>query len=253
MQPVTKPIAQGRKNARIIYDENGPEHRHTMKLEKVNKIYNSSVVKAHVLKDIDLEVHPGELLTILGPSGSGKSTLLHMMGLLDTPTTGKIFLNDKDVSKLTEDEAAIERGEDIGFVFQAFNLIPSLNALENVMLPMLIYDRDEGEAREKAKETLERLGLGDKLLNRPNQLSGGQQQRVSIARALIMEPSFLLADEPTGNLDSKSGEDVIQIFQELNDEGKTIVIVTHDSDLTAHADRIIYIRDGRIEKEVEKK
>jgi putative ABC transport system ATP-binding protein len=246
-------MAQARKNARVIYDENGPAHRHTMKLEKVNKIYNSSVVKAHVLKDIDLEVHPGELLTILGPSGSGKSTLLHMMGLLDTPTTGKIFLNDKDVSKLTEDEAAIERGEDIGFVFQAFNLIPSLNALENVMLPMLIYDRDEDEAREKAKETLERLGLGDKLMNRPNQLSGGQQQRVSIARALIMEPSFLLADEPTGNLDSKSGEDVIRIFQELNDEGKTIVIVTHDSDLTAHADRIIYIRDGRIEKEVEKK
>jgi len=253
MQPVTKPVAQAQKNARVIYDEDSPGHRHTMKLEKVNKIYNSSVVKAHVLKDIDLEVHPGELLTILGPSGSGKSTLLHMMGLLDTPTTGKIFLNEKDVSKLTEDEAATERGRDIGFVFQAFNLIPSLNALENVALPMLIYDEDEDEARENAKGMLERLGLGDKLMNRPNQLSGGQQQRVSIARALSMGPSFLLADEPTGNLDSKSGEDVIKIFQELNDEGKTIVIVTHDSDLTAHADRIIYIRDGRIEKEVEKK
>ncbi len=237
----------------MLYNEEDPMHKHTMKLEKVNKIYNSSVVKAHVLHDIDLEVHPGELLTILGPSGSGKSTLLHMMGLLDTPTTGKIFLNEKDVSKLTEDEAAIERGEDIGFVFQAFNLIPSLNALENVMLPMLIYDKDEDEAKERAKEILERLGLGDKLLNRPNQLSGGQQQRVSIARALSMEPSFLLADEPTGNLDSTSGEEVIKVFQELNDEGKTIVIVTHDSDLTAHADRIIYIRDGRIEKEVEKR
>jgi putative ABC transport system ATP-binding protein len=228
-------------------------HRHMMKLEKVNKIYNGTEVKAHVLKDIDLEVHPGELLTILGPSGSGKSTLLHMMGLLDTPTSGRIFLNDKDVSDLTEDEAAAERGKDIGFIFQAFNLIPSLNALENVMLPMMIYEEEEKESEERAKEILKRLGLGDKLANRPNQLSGGQQQRVSIARALSMGPSFLLADEPTGNLDSKSGEDVIKIFQELNDEGKTIVIVTHDSDLTAHADRIIYIRDGKIEKEVEKR
>jgi putative ABC transport system ATP-binding protein len=228
-------------------------HKHTMKLENVNKIYNSTVIKAHVLKDIDLEVHPGELLTILGPSGSGKSTLLHMMGLLDTPTTGKVFLNDKDVSKLTEDEAAAERGKDIGFIFQAFNLIPSLTAVENVMLPMQIYDFDDEEARETAEETLKRLGMGDRLQNRPNQLSGGQQQRVAIARALSMRPSFLLADEPTGNLDSKSGEDVIELFQELNDEGKTIVIVTHDSDLTAHADRIIFLRDGKIEKEVEKK
>ncbi len=228
-------------------------HKHKMKLENVNKIYNSTVIKAHVLKDIDLEVHPGELLTILGPSGSGKSTLLHMMGLLDTPTTGKVFLNDKDVSKLTEDEAAAERGKDIGFIFQAFNLIPSLTAVENVMLPMQIYDFDDEEARETAEETLKRLGMGDRLQNRPNQLSGGQQQRVAIARALSMRPSFLLADEPTGNLDSKSGEDVIELFQELNDEGKTIVIVTHDSDLTAHADRIIFLRDGKIEKEVEKK
>jgi putative ABC transport system ATP-binding protein len=248
-----QPVVPERKKARIIYNENGPEHRHTMKLEKVNKIYNSSVIKAHVLKDIDLEVHPGELLTILGPSGSGKSTLLHMMGLLDTPTTGKIFLNEKDVSKLTEDEAADERGEDIGFVFQAFNLIPSLTAIENVMLPMQIYDWEDEKARERAREILERLGMGDKLMNRPNQLSGGQQQRVAIARALSMGPSFLLADEPTGNLDSKSGEEVIKVFQELNNEGKTIVIVTHDPDMTAHADRIIYIRDGRIEKEVEKK
>jgi putative ABC transport system ATP-binding protein len=228
-------------------------HKHTMKLEKVNKIYNSTVIKAHVLKDVDIEVHQGELLTILGPSGSGKSTLLHMMGLLDTPTTGKVFLNDKDVSKLTEDEAAAERGKDIGFIFQAFNLIPSLTAAENVMLPMQIYDFDDDEARETAEAVLKRLGMGDKLQNRPNQLSGGQQQRVAIARALSMKPSFLLADEPTGNLDSKSGEDVIELFQELNDEGKTIVIVTHDPDLTAHADRIIYLKDGRIEKEVEKK
>jgi len=228
-------------------------HAHTMRLEKVNKIYDMGEMRAHVLKDITLEVRTGELLAILGPSGSGKSTLLHMMGLLDTPTSGRIFLGGKDVSRLTEDEAAEERGEDIGFVFQAFNLIPSLSALENVMLPLLIYERDEDEARDKAGSILKRLGMGDKFRNRPNQLSGGQQQRVAIARALTMDPEYILADEPTGNLDSKSGEDVIGIFRELNDEGKTIVIVTHDHDITRHVQRIIFIKDGKVEKEVEKK
>jgi len=246
-------VLQGDDRMRHEKQDRGHGHAHTMMLENVNKIYQMGDVQAHVLKDITLEVRTGELLAILGPSGSGKSTLLHMMGLLDTPTSGKVFLGGKDVSRLTEDEAAEERGEDIGFVFQAFNLIPSLSALENVMLPLLIYERDEDEARDKASTILKRLGMGDKFINRPNQLSGGQQQRVAIARALTMNPEYILADEPTGNLDSKSGDEVIKIFQELNEEGKTIVIVTHDHDITNHAQRIIFIKDGKVEKEVEKK
>ncbi len=223
-----------------------------LRLINVHKIYNSGEVKTHALRGISLSISKGEFVAILGPSGSGKSTLLHIIGLLDFPTKGKVLLKNRDVSTLSEDEAAEIRGNEIGFVFQSFNLIPSLTALENVMLPMLIYDFDEEEARQRALELLRRFGLEDRAKHKPNQLSGGQQQRVAIARALAMNPSFILADEPTGNLDSKTGKEVISALRELHDEGRTIVMVTHDSNLTRYAERIIFIKDGKIEKEVKK-
>ncbi len=223
-----------------------------LRLINVHKIYNSGEVKTHALRGISLSIDKGEFVAILGPSGSGKSTLLHIMGLLDFPTKGKVYLKGRDVSTLSEDEAAEIRGKEIGFVFQSFNLIPSLTALENVMLPMLIYDYNEEKARKRAFELLEKFGLGERANHRPNQLSGGQQQRVAIARALAMNPSFILADEPTGNLDSKTGKEVIDTLRQLHDEGRTIIMVTHDSNLTKYAERIIFIKDGKIEKEVKK-
>ena len=226
--------------------------KEVLKLENVWKIYKTGEVEVNALKDFTITIKEGEYLSVLGPSGSGKSTFLHIAGLLDKPTKGRVLFKGKEVSKLDDDELSRIRGEEIGFVFQAFNLIPHLTALENVALPMLIYGYKKKEREKRAIKLLEKLGLGNRINHLPSQLSGGQKQRVAIARALIMNPSIIFADEPTGNLDSKSGKEVIKILNTLNKEGKTIVLVTHDVETAKNAKRIIYIKDGSIEKEVKR-
>ncbi|MFZ1970687.1 MAG: ABC transporter ATP-binding protein [Candidatus Nanoarchaeia archaeon] len=203
-----------------------------------------------VLKEISLSVNKGEFVAITGPSGSGKSTMVNMIGALDKPSWGSIYLDEKNIANMSESSLAFLRGKTIGFVFQQFNLIQDLTALQNVMLPMEIIDIPEHIARPKAIEILSKLGLGDRLHHKPSELSGGQQQRVAIARALANDPEVILADEPTGNLDSKIGQFVMDFLEELNKkEGKTVVIVTHDLNLVDYAKRVIYIKDGRIERE----
>ncbi len=217
-----------------------------IKLENVWKIYKLGETHVEALRGISLKIKQGEFVSIIGPSGSGKSTCMHIMGCLDTPTKGKVWLDNKEVSRLSENEMARIRGRRIGFVFQFFNLIPTLNALENVMLPMLFQGKNERERMKRAKELLERVGLGHRLYHRPNQLSGGEQQRVAIARALANDPDIILADEPTGNLDTRSGEEILKLFKEIHKDGKTVVVVTHDINIAKNAKRIIKIRDGKI-------
>ncbi len=220
-----------------------------LELKGVWKIYGEGDASTTALEDVNMYVKKGEFLSIVGPSGSGKSTLLHMLGLLDEPTKGKVFIDNIDTSKLSDDEKATFRGSKIGFVFQTFNLLPLYTALENVTLPLLIHNVDEETAKEKAREYLELVGLGHRLEHKPSQLSGGQRQRVAIARALVMEPTYILADEPTGNLDTKTGDEIIELFKKLNREGQTIVMVTHNPLTTKYSDRVIHIRDGKILKE----
>ncbi|MBU5682463.1 MAG: ABC transporter ATP-binding protein [Candidatus Aenigmarchaeota archaeon] len=221
-----------------------------IKLENIWKYYIIGNSKVYVLKGINLEVDKGEFLCILGPSGSGKSTLLHIIGCLDKPSKGKVIIDNEDVSKLDDNELALIRREKIGFVFQFFYLFPYLNALESVMLPMLISGKSREYAKEKAMELLELVGLEkERFYNRPNQLSGGQQQKVAIARAIANNPKILLADEPTGNLDYKSAMEVMKIFEKINNSGTTIIMVTHNQELTRYADRIIRIKDGKIIEE----
>lgn len=205
-------------------------------------------IPVHALRGISLKIMPGEFVAIQGPSGSGKSTAMNLVGCLDTPTRGIVRLDGKDISTLGESELAQIRGRKIGFVFQKFNLIPILNAIENVMLPMTFIGIPRDERLKRAQATLETLGLGDRVHHRPNQLSGGQQQRVAIARALAIDPQLILADEPTGNLDSSTGKQIMEIFTKLHKEqGKTVVLVTHDDQLARIAKRIERIRDGQIE------
>lgn len=218
----------------------------SIRLEQVNKVYHTGNEDFYALKDICLTIHKGDFISIVGPSGSGKSTLLHMVGLLDSPTTGKVYIDGVEVSRMSRNERSRVRGRKIGFVFQSFNLIPSLSALENVALPMLIQGVSSGKREARAKKVLEDLGMGEKLANRPNQLSGGQKQRVAIARALVNDPEIVLADEPTGNLDSKTGKEVLQILSELHHAGRTIAIITHDESITRVTHETIRIRDGRI-------
>lgn len=217
-----------------------------IKMVDITKVYTGADVGTVALKDIDLVVKKGDFLAITGRSGSGKSTLMHVIGLLDTPSSGTYFLNGTDVSKLDEDEQAFQRNKEIGFVFQSFNLLPKLNALENVILPAIYAGTGAKERTEKAVELLTELGLEDHLNKRPNQMSGGQQQRVAIARALMNNPELILADEPTGNLDTKSGEDVMNTLKELNKEGKTIVLITHEHDIAAQAKKILHLEDGML-------
>jgi putative ABC transport system ATP-binding protein len=217
-----------------------------IKMVNITKVYTGTDVGTTALNDIDLVVKKGDFLAITGRSGSGKSTLMHVIGLLDTPTSGTYFLNGTDVSKLGEDEQAFQRNKEIGFVFQQFNLLPKISALENVILPAIYAGTNAKERTEKAVELLTELGLEDHLNKRPNQMSGGQQQRVAIARALMNNPELILADEPTGNLDTKSGEDVINTLKQLNKEGKTIVLITHEHDIAMQAKKILHLEDGKL-------
>ncbi|WP_319506619.1 ABC transporter ATP-binding protein [uncultured Methanolobus sp.] len=218
-------------------------------IELVNlcKSYHVGDMDVPILKSIDLSVKQGEFVAIMGPSGSGKSTLMNMIGCLDRPNCGQVIVMGKDVNTLSDPELAKLRGLEIGFVFQNFNLVPRLTTLQNVELPTYANKKEGIDARKKAKELVEMVGLLDRMNYKPSEMSGGQQQRVAIARALINDPSLILADEPTGNLDSKTGEEVMEIFSDLHKKGRTIVMITHDPDLAEYADRVVYLKDGVID------
>lgn len=220
-----------------------------IKTTHLSKIYKTGTVETVALDDLSFEIEKGDFVAIMGPSGSGKSTLMHMLGALDTPTKGEYILDGENVSKLSDDELAEIRNRKIGFVFQAFNLLPRRTAMQNVMLPMMYAGITKKERVETAKKYLELVGLGDRLNHTSNQLSGGQMQRVAIARALVLNPAILLADEPTGNIASAQADEIMHIFQKLSGEGHTIVMITHEPDIAEHAKRIIYIKDGRIVKD----
>lgn len=215
-----------------------------LRLRDVRKTYASSAVSVEALRGIDLEVGTGEYLAIMGPSGSGKSTLMHIIGCLDVPTSGSYMLGGVEVSSMSEQELAVVRNERIGFVFQQFNLLPSMTALRNVELPLVYAGVGRAERRERALEALSRVGLADRVHHQPGELSGGQQQRVSVARALVTNPALVLADEPTGNLDSESTNDVLNLFDELHSAGRTIVLITHEADVALRAARTVRIIDG---------
>ncbi|MBI2019965.1 ABC transporter ATP-binding protein [Candidatus Daviesbacteria bacterium] len=218
-----------------------------VKLTNINKIYVSGEVSLKALAGINLVVKKGEYIAIIGASGSGKSTLMNIIGLLDHPTSGIYELDGQNTAHLQEERLAEIRNQKIGFVFQSFNLLPRTSALDNVSIPLIYAGVSKPERLQRAKQALDEVGLADKLQSHPNQLSGGQQQRVAIARALVNNPELILADEPTGNLDTKSGEEIIKIFQKLNWEGKTIIMITHEANIAKHAKRIIRLKDGRIE------
>ena len=220
-----------------------------IKLEHIFKIYETGENKVYALDDVSLHVAAHEFVSIIGPSGSGKSTLMNMLGCLDVPTQGRYFLDGTDISKKTDDELAEIRNKKIGFVFQGFNLLPKLTAVENVELPLIYSNVSAKERHEKAKEALAKVGLEGRIDHKPTELSGGQQQRVAIARALITDPPIILADEPTGNLDSKSGKEVMEIFKNLNANGNTIILITHDSGVAAQAKRVVRIQDGKLYEE----
>lgn len=221
-------------------------NRAVLELSHVSKIYPLGEHKVHALRKVSLIINKGDFVSIVGHSGSGKSTLMHIMGLLDTPTDGSVFLEGRNVSKLREEDLASLRNQKIGFVFQEYNLLERTSALDNVGLPLLYSGVDEDSIKKRADVALISVGLADRVNHFPNQLSGGEQQRVAIARALINQPSIILADEPTGNLDSKTGDEIIRIFKKLNRDGVTVVLVTHEQDLARRAKRIIQMRDGRV-------
>ena len=215
--------------------------------DQVSKVYEMGKVVVRALQDVSFTIKPGEYVAIMGPSGSGKSTLMHIMGCLDRPTSGSLYLRGKDISSLSDSELAEIRNAEIGFVFQNFNLLPSMSIQENVEMPLLYAGVPAKERRRQAVATLGMVGLADRLKHKPTEVSGGQKQRACIARALVNQPAILLADEPTGNLDTGTGEEIMALFDDLNAKGNTIVLVTHERDVAEHASRILYIRDGRIE------
>jgi putative ABC transport system ATP-binding protein len=218
----------------------------TIRIRKLEKVYRIGVERVHALRGVDLDIDRNEFVAIMGASGSGKSTLMNILGCLDRPTAGTYELSGHPTHRMGAAKLAEVRNREIGFVFQSFELLPRATALANVMLPLIYSPRHWRGARKRARGALERVGLGDRMRHRPNQLSGGQRQRVAIARALVNEPSMILADEPTGNLDSRTSEEIIGLFQRLHDEGQTIVIVTHEEDIAGYAQRIVRLRDGRI-------
>ncbi len=220
-----------------------------IQISHLSKIYKNEEVETVALDDISFKVKKGEFIAIMGPSGSGKSTLMHIIGGLDQPTSGEYILDGENISKLKDDDLAEIRNKKIGFVFQAFNLLPRTSALKNVELPMVYAGIPESKRRETAEKYLKLVGLGDRLMHTPAQLSGGQQQRVAIARSLVMSPAIILADEPTGNIASNQAEEIMGIFKKLNKEGHTIVMITHEPDIAAHAKRTIHIKDGKIVKD----
>ncbi len=215
-------------------------------IRDITKVYEMGEEKVHALSGVSLAVERGEYVAIMGPSGSGKSTLMNLIGCLDTPSSGSYILNGKEVARMTDDELAAIRNQEIGFVFQTFNLLPRTSAIQQVELPLVYGGFARKERRERAIKSLKAVGLGDRMSHTPNELSGGQRQRVAVARALINDPSILLADEPTGNLDSQTGAEIMALFDELNGRGNTIVVVTHEEDIAAHARRIVRLLDGKI-------
>ena len=214
------------------------------------KTYVMGEEEIHALRGFSITIERGEYVAIMGPSGSGKSTLMNLIGCLDTPTKGSYLLNGKEVAAMNDDDLARIRNEEIGFVFQTFNLLPRATALHNVELPLVYAGVSSKDRQTRAMQALEKVELTSRSTHRPNELSGGQRQRVAIARALVNNPSILLADEPTGNLDSKTGEEIMQVFKRLHEGGNTIILVTHEADIAAHAHRVIYVRDGQVEKDV---
>jgi putative ABC transport system ATP-binding protein len=218
-------------------------------IEHIAKIYQMGLEKVHALRDVSLKIDKNEYVAIMGPSGSGKSTLMNMLGCLDTPTSGKYDFTGVSVSEMTDNELAKIRNKEIGFVFQTFNLLSRSDALHNVELPLVYAGLSYSVRREKAKKALNDVGLGDRMHHKPNELSGGQRQRVAIARALVSSPSIILADEPTGNLDSKTGEEIMLVLEEIHEKGNTIILVTHEEYIAEHAARIIRLRDGLVEKD----
>lgn len=218
-------------------------------IRELTREYRMGTEIVRALRGVDITIRRNEFVAIMGPSGSGKSTLMNMIGCLDTPTSGEYWLNGHRVSELNDNELARIRNREIGFVFQTFNLLPRATALQNVELPMVYAGVSTRERREKAQAALRRVGLGDRMDHRPNEMSGGQRQRVAIARALVNSPSILLADEPTGNLDSVTSEEILTLFEHLHDEGQTIILVTHEHDIAAHARRQVHLKDGRVESD----
>ncbi|MBE3037173.1 MAG: ABC transporter ATP-binding protein [Candidatus Atribacteria bacterium] len=220
-----------------------------IQIEQLKKTYHLGKVEVEALRGVSFEINSGDFVSIMGPSGSGKSTLMHIIGCLDYPTEGKYFLSGQDVSKLNDNQLALFRNQKIGFVFQQFNLLPKATILKNVELPLTYNNTHSKNKKRLAVQALEEVGLGDRLKHRPNEISGGQKQRVAIARALINHPSIILADEPTGNLDSKTGGDIMEIIKKLHDDGNTIILVTHEPEIARYGKRIIYLKDGVIDRD----
>lgn len=218
-------------------------------VKNLSKVYQMGSTEVKALQTIDLDIYPNEFVALMGPSGSGKSTLMNLLGCLDTPSTGEYLLSGEQVSEMDDDDLATIRNRRIGFVFQTFNLLPRLSALENVALPLVYAGLNKQERHQRAREVLGLVGLSDRVDHTPNELSGGQRQRVAVARALVNDPTIILADEPTGNLDSKTSNEIMDMFEKLHNEGNTIIVVTHEPDIAKHAQRVIKLRDGLIESD----